>query len=355
MWDYTEHTRAKHEILERYLDAWLAILSSNPHNRLLLIDGFAGRGEYNDGSKGSPVRMFNRAARAVDDGKAARVVIRCAEADPANHAALRSVTADLRHEKVDLAVRHTTFDDLGGEVADWLDGGRWATFVMVDPYGFAGVPLDLIRRLLAHDRVEVLLTFLVESMARWLTYEPTEDALSAFFGGPAYRECDDAADRAECLLLKYREVVVPDPATYATVFTVYRDDRASVLYYLVHLTNDPLGMRRMKEAMVRQSGDLVFWPLTVRPRDQIEFDLSEPKPHPTLQQHLAETYAGQHISFVGLLNQDYPDGTWVESHYRAALKDMEGSGRVAINRIVATTPTGRPKTAIGYDDEIVFP
>lgn len=44
-WIYKEHTRAKHELLEKYLGGWISILGSR-HERLLIFDGFAGRGEY---------------------------------------------------------------------------------------------------------------------------------------------------------------------------------------------------------------------------------------------------------------------------------------------------------------------
>src|SRR4051794_21663737 len=41
-WSYPEHTAAKHEILRRYLGAWLSILGRGRHQRLVLLDGFAG-------------------------------------------------------------------------------------------------------------------------------------------------------------------------------------------------------------------------------------------------------------------------------------------------------------------------
>jgi hypothetical protein len=48
--------------------------------------------------------------------------------------------------------------------------------------------------------------------------------------------------------------------TWVTPFRVFEDERKTVLYYLVHLTNHDLGMREMKEAMVAKSGDMTFCP-----------------------------------------------------------------------------------------------
>jgi three-Cys-motif partner protein len=66
VWPAKRHTLAKHEILERYLQAWFPILSNRSAefaNRFpLYIDGFAGPGVYSKGEPGSPIIAI-RAAR----------------------------------------------------------------------------------------------------------------------------------------------------------------------------------------------------------------------------------------------------------------------------------------------------
>jgi three-Cys-motif partner protein len=59
--EYREQTRVKHEILEKYLRAYLHVLKGR-NNNLLFIDGFAGPGAYqNNGSSqpGSPIRALS--------------------------------------------------------------------------------------------------------------------------------------------------------------------------------------------------------------------------------------------------------------------------------------------------------
>jgi hypothetical protein len=74
------------------------------------------------------------------------------------------------------------------------------------------------------------------------------------------------------------------------------------------LTNEPLGMREMKEAMVKESRDMTFWPVTVRPPDQLALDTAEQSPFPSLQRHLLDEYSGQAMSFEDLLNHRLPQG-----------------------------------------------
>src|SRR6266446_6866984 len=61
IWPLLPHTRAKHEILSRYLDAWLPILSRGQFPTMLYIDGFAGPGVYSNGEDGSPIIAIKRA------------------------------------------------------------------------------------------------------------------------------------------------------------------------------------------------------------------------------------------------------------------------------------------------------
>jgi hypothetical protein len=72
--------------------------------------------------------------------------------------------------------------------------------------------------------------------------------------------------------------LVDGVAKHATPFLVYEDDRRVPLYYLIHLTNNDLGMREMKDAMVAKSGEMPFWPVTLRDPAQLELDVGEQSP-----------------------------------------------------------------------------
>ena len=362
-WDYTEHTRAKHEILHRYLGAWLAILGQGKAgkrwNKLILVDGFAGRGRYNGGESGSPRIMFDRAVQVVEDGFAKSVLIRGAEPKQVNFEHLAEVCSELKHPSVRIEPSQETFVDLGTKIAEWAEQHVPAPpiFVMVDPYGVRGVPLDLIARLMRIDRLEVLLTFMVRDPSRFLIEENYEEPMTALFGGDTWRQCIDAPNRPECLMLRFQEVVLGGVAKYALPFRVYEDERKTILYFLVHLTNNGLGMRKMKETMVRKAGDMTFWPVTVKNPDQLQLEVAEEKPHPTLQRKLCEKYAGRTMTFEQLLNDDYSSGdAWIETHYRFAVKGLAETDppQATITRATPLTPKGRPATSLNLPDTITF-
>src|ERR1043166_4959594 len=69
LWQLEPHSKAKHLVLQNYLHAWLPILGSWS-GRILLVDGFAGPGQYKGGEEGSPLV----ALRAFTEHKAKQVI-----------------------------------------------------------------------------------------------------------------------------------------------------------------------------------------------------------------------------------------------------------------------------------------
>ena len=147
-WIYSHHTGAKHSILERYLGAWFAILGAvhrgRTYPRLIVLDGFAGRGRYRDGELGSPRIIHARAVSAIERGIASNVALLCGDADPSNFEELGRVMGEVSHERVDVRVRCRPFAESAVILRRYLERQSIVppTFVFADPFGFAGVPLD---------------------------------------------------------------------------------------------------------------------------------------------------------------------------------------------------------------------
>lgn len=95
------------------------------------------------------------------------------------------------------------------------------------------------------------------------------------------------------MLTYSREIKTRGVAKFATPFRVFGDDRLQTIYFLIHLSNHPLGGRRMREAMLKESPEMTFWPVTKRPPDQLALDVGEQPPFPRLQEHLLEKYGGE--------------------------------------------------------------
>jgi hypothetical protein len=68
-WTRRPHIKAKHDLLVRYLGAWLPIMGRSMR-KAIVLDAFAGPGRYDHGEEGSPILVLNALARALGPGSA---------------------------------------------------------------------------------------------------------------------------------------------------------------------------------------------------------------------------------------------------------------------------------------------
>jgi three-Cys-motif partner protein len=171
IWQIEPHTAAKHKILRKYLDAWFPILSTQ-HKRIVYVDGFSGPGRDGGGEPGSPIIALE-SARTHPANLTGELVFLFIEERPDRADYLESEIAKLHYPAhFKTKVERGSFADRLGTLLNDLDaaGHIAPTFALIDPFGFSGIPYNLIQRLLSRQRCEVLITFMVDQMNRWLEH-----------------------------------------------------------------------------------------------------------------------------------------------------------------------------------------
>jgi three-Cys-motif partner protein len=130
-------------------------------------------------------------------------------------------------------------------------GNRLApTFAFLDPFGFTGFPMKSIRRLLAFEKCEVLVTFM-DGFAKRFLDELRAEALDDLFGSPDWRSAQalQGEERTGLLVELYdRQLRSQAGAKFVRSFEM-RDANNRVIYHLFFATRHPEGLRQMKEAM----------------------------------------------------------------------------------------------------------
>ena len=150
LWEIEPHTLAKHEILRRYLGAWFPILTTY-NQRVLYVDGFCGPGRYKGGEFGSPILAVREALKhsARLNGNKVLFYFMDERSDRIEH--LRSELQNMN------APNNFVLNSQPGEfevelrkLLDEVDSKQLQlvpTFAFIDPFGFKGLPFDLVRRL----------------------------------------------------------------------------------------------------------------------------------------------------------------------------------------------------------------
>lgn len=138
MKDWSER---KLKLLGDYLDPAVRILGSI--SQVCYVDGFAGKGIYQDGSKGSPVRAAELAQRCVEQKKSYTLKCINIEEDPENFTALQSATASFGEVVVNLP---GTFVSNIERILQEIKAKPAVCFL--DPFGTEGIDRMAIQRLI---------------------------------------------------------------------------------------------------------------------------------------------------------------------------------------------------------------
>jgi spore photoproduct lyase len=359
-WAYREHTRVKHILLEKYLEPWIKILGRR-HPRICYVDGFAGRGEYAEGTLGSPLKAL-RVADGLSDHYRHMLFI-FVEKDRDNFDNLQQV---LEREKTTIRNLHKmTIDPYNREFADVMrevtdrvlhhGAAPVPSFFFIDPFGFAEIPFDIVRAILAHPRTEVFFTFMVRDMKRFLAHPDLVETFTTLFGTDEWRNLKDLPHREAALTELYRKQLHEVcKVEYSFSFRVSETDKARTLYYLIHATNNFTGHKIMKQIMfnVSPNGSFAYHgpdDLSVRYQGLL-FEMHDTE---RLKDLLVRRLAGRTLKYDDIEKEMsapwQSEPPYVDRHYREALEDLEEEGRVSVQRVTSK------KHGLRGDDAITFP
>ena len=324
------HTSEKHRILREYLAAWLPILGTS-HNRIVYIDGFAGSGSYEDGGDGSPVIALDTALEHTSRAAFNEIVFWFIEAGRDSRAALEEKLAkkfprvkNERGGRVKYFVVGGKFEDVVGGVLDKIEesGDRLApTFAYIDPFGFTGFSMDVIKRILGYSRCEVMVTFMDGFINRFHG-DRNEGALNALYGTDAWKGIGESgSDEGIGYVDLYKSQLEGAGAKYVKTFRMV-DCKNQTIYHLVYATKHIRGMKAMKTAMQKASrtGEYEFSDRT----DPNQALLIEPKE--TTGQGAAASIFKRFGGMKSVPVEEVEEYVWTETEYvfeKSILKGME--------------------------------
>jgi three-Cys-motif partner protein len=188
-----EHSAAKHDVFERYVEVYIDKLTRSPRREdltLTIVDGFCGGGTYRRRGavvEGSPLRLLSAVANAEAALAAARIKgfrIKCdfyfVDVNPDHVEHLRSVLTERGFGDrigVDVHLRPASFEATYPEIRDRIRGGRrraHRSIFFLDQYGWNDVRLGAMRTILTDlENPEILLTFAVDALIDYLSDNPS--------------------------------------------------------------------------------------------------------------------------------------------------------------------------------------
>ena len=151
-------------ILDHYITQYLPKVAYFNHKPILLVDGFAGRGFFLDGSKGSPIILANRLQGALDHDLPASVSLLAIERSNELFPELERALSPFKFA----TARHQEF--LDGVLLAEEAAATSNVFLYVDPYAVEGLSWNTLDRVFRWlelgSSVEILLNFNGPAFAR---------------------------------------------------------------------------------------------------------------------------------------------------------------------------------------------
>jgi three-Cys-motif partner protein len=354
-------SKRKDLILAYYLKPYIAKVATL-RRPILVVDGFAGPGEYGDGNPGSPLIICSEVQQALSHVKVP-VSVLCVEEDDDLYSRLTALLERFPFAKA----QHGSFLDALSEVEQLAR--THTVFLYVDPYAIAGLQWEAMDRIFRHvqdssSSIEVLLNFSAANLVRrglaalklqssasdddldasddaGTTEAPSIKRLNEVVGGEWWqvilRDNGDFALKVELIAKEFRQKL-------STRFREVRDhpvkakwtDRVPK-YSLVFGSRSSDALILMNEAMIKSRDILAE---SAKPKAQTLFEtrpvelVPDPSRLPDLVLENAREPKTRHEVIVGVVRQAFC--TFSESEIRRAVEALLKNGRLK-------SSTGKPR------------
>lgn len=338
VWEATPHTLAKHAILREYLKAWMPILSrqlsgqKKGAKKVLFIDGFAGSGEYVGGEPGSPIIAVDTALEQSDRFPVPICIVSI-EKDQERHSVLSGII-DRRREQIvtkQVEVPSPICADCETEINRFFvkcrEQGRQfpPALVFLDQFGYSGVSMDLIGKILEHRSCEVLSFMNWRDLNNYMTDKTKWPGITRAFGGDDWTQViglpQGARDRA--FLDTYKKALTERGGALYNCHFAMHDINDTLIYWLFFCTSSLRGLEAMKRAMwkVDTTGAFRF---SDKHADQLF--LLEGFTQDWLADALAEEFAGREVRVSTIRDYVLVDTPCYK--YVDALRSLEKADRL---------------------------
>lgn len=357
-WELDEHTKVKHQILEKYFRTWIQKLSSR-NSTLAYFDCFAGKGVYNNGEPGSPIIVMKAAQEKIDQlPNLKKFICSFIENNKENYDVLTQEVLKCKLDCPDVE-SNIILGDFQSTITEFLDDYEGKLMIpilyFIDPFGWKGISFNVINRILTHRFSEILFVLMTYEIARWCESSLHEDSLKMLYGGDEWKEAKKyiVEKRHEALVQIYEDKIKNETdASYVWSFGVNDSNMMKrTKYYIIYATHHIDGLRIMKNIMRTQGAGIFRY---LGPQDDVlkrqqRFDFFN------LESYLLEHFSKRSISFSELCNELYPISrhkisSYIEQDFRNALKKLRSQGKISVKPVTSKTNKGLQR-----DDLIHFP
>jgi len=367
----------KHNVLSHYLDPWAKIRGTY-NEQLNYIDGFGGIGAYHTANDveqglylsnhfGSPVFSVEAIYEQQKLKRIKRVSALVIDTDQKN---LDNLKLIFEQKKLPLPnFICGDFDTEINKILNVLKKKLYPTFFLLDPFGFSQVKFRTVKRIMTEfDNTEIVITFMYNSINRFLEDPKLETIYNDLFGCTDWKKFVDSPTQAKerALVTLFRDQCKKAGAKYVYPYKLNFPEKNRPYYYLFHLCNHHLGTKIMKEIFARENDGEVEY--SGQPQNPNLFDEIIPShergdkcpkcyiPNSTVEGKCIDCFrskfGSREITYRGLLQSIIDEVPWTERGIRTALQDFEKRNEITVKP--SSQRKRKRKNGFQEDDVIMF-
>lgn len=345
MWEYEPQTKKKHEIMKKYLEKWIPILGK--YYGLNYFDCFGGCGQYYDkcGSinYGSPIIVAQIIEKHVEGGKNIAVIV--IDKKKRNIENIKKI-----FKKLDIKIKKVIFiqGDFDNSINKILDehSNLAPSFFFIDPFGFK-IKLKTIKRIMQIKKSEIVLNFMFNAINRFMNIKQNKENMKELFGGVEWEKiCQKDKSTREKKVLELYTKKLKEFVKFVSIFPFNFKNIDRTNYYLIHLTNHPLGCEIMRSCA--NEG--------YRGKSEIQKKLSDCEffKEENLQNFILKNFKNK-IDFGKLVEQILIEkNDYKMKEILKAIKGLEFNKKIQIERNPKNTSTGQKRESIKKEDILIF-
>jgi three-Cys-motif partner protein len=334
-----EQSRIKALIVADYFFRWAKVMipsAKQADGKIAYIDLFAGRGRYKDGTKSTPLMVLERAIADPDMRQMLVSMFNDADEDHAQSLS-RSIKGlegidRLKHKP------HVLRTQVDSETAKQFEEMRLIpAFTFIDPFGYKGLSLPLIRAMLKDWGCDCVFFFNYNRINMGLSNPSVQRHMEAIFGAERLAALKvrmqgaEPAEREDAIMEMLVEALRDLGGTFAWPFR-FRKETGRVSHYLVFVSKNFKGLELMKEVMYKRSSrhteEVASFEYDPRQLPAENLELFEDGPIARLKASLLKEHAGQQLTVRRAFELHSPRRPFVMKNYKTALRQLEAAGQV---------------------------
>lgn len=305
-----EQSQIKHEILQSYLQRF-ALIVGQWREGITYVDGFSGpwntaSEDFEDSSFSIALNKLRSARETLRKRFGKTLKLKCVflEKDPNAFEKLKGFAE--RQNDVQVTALNEEFEKAIPQIATMLESSKrnHFPFILIDPKGWKGFALDVIKPVIQVKPSEALVNFMTGHITRFIEdqREGLRESFRKLYGDDSYeREIEGRVgrDREDAIVDTYaRRFSEEGNFSYYSVTVVLQPTRDRTHFHLVYATRDLKGIEVFKEAERK----------ALKLSETIRADA---------KRRAREQASGQHELFGGEIMPDVNYLTELQIHYEA--------------------------------------